>query len=416
MRCSLTKGIGLAAFLAAAGSLTAKAEELVIYHGWSSPAEVMALEVLKSDFEAKGNTWIDLALPHDTGADVGLINLITGGNPPNVFMESNPGVYRDLQTLGYAQPLTEFFATKDITGNFPEAVRQAVTVDGEIMKIPVGVHIDGMVYYNLDVAEKAGVNPESWGSMKEMFADFDKIRDAGFIPLAVGGQKWQIGYLTHTLVAALYGEALFPKLYDPEPDPAALDSDEMRGLLEWLRKWKMETDDGSPNRDWNVTTNMVIAGQALMQIHGDWMKGEWRAAGKSAGVDFGCINIPGTKGLSVTVDAWGILGGVEDAILEAEFEFAETVVDPAVSAAFAAAKGSSPVRLDVNMDDLDICSQNVIEAVSDPGLGFVTPHNTADADWIDAIWNTMFNYWSDDSVTADDAIEDLKNEYDAIFG
>ena len=416
MHTALTRGAGVAALLAAATTLSAKSEELVIYHGWSSPAEVMALEVLKQDFESKGNTWIDLALPHDTGADIGLINLITGGNPPNVFMESNPGVYRDLEALGYGQSLTEFFASKDITGNFPEAVRQAITVDGEIKKIPVGVHIDGMVYYNLEVAQKSGVDPEAWGSMEEMFADFDRIRDAGFVPLAVGGQKWQIGYLTHTLAAALYGEALFPKLYDPQPDPAALDSEEMRGLLDWLRRWKMETDEGSPNRDWNVSTNMVISGQALMQIHGDWMKGEWRAAGKSAGVDFGCINIPGTKGLSVTVDAWGILGGVDEATLEAEFEFAETVVDPAVSAAFAAAKGSSPVRLDVNMDELDECSQNVIQAVSDPGLGFVTPHNTADSDWIDAIWNAMFNYWSDDGVAADQVIEDLKNEYDAIFG
>ena len=68
------------------------------------------------------------------------------------------------------------------------------------------------------------------------------------------------------------------------------------------------------------------------------------------------------------------------------------------------------------MDDLDVCSQNVIKAVSNPELGFVSPHNTADADWIDAIWNAAFNYWSDDSVTTDQVIEDLKNEHDAIFG
>ncbi len=42
-----------------------------------------------------------------------------------------------------------------------------------------------------------------------------------------------------------------------------------------------------------------------MQIHGDWMKGQWRANGKTAGDDFGCINIPGTKALSVTVDCVG---------------------------------------------------------------------------------------------------------------
>lgn len=396
--------------------LGAMAEELVIRHGWSAEAEVAALTVIKEAFEARGHTWIDLALPHDTGADVGLINLITGGNPPNVFMESNPGVYRDLMQMGLGQPLTEFFAGQDITNHFPAAVREAITVDGEIMKVPVAVHIDGMVYYNMEVAEAAGVDPEAWTDMEDMFADFDQIREAGYIPLAIGGQGWQIGYLTHTLAAALYGDALFPKLYGPEPDRAALDSEEMRGLLEWLRRWQEAADEGSPNRDWNVTTNMVITGQALMQIHGDWMKGEWRGAGREAGVDFGCINIPGTQGLSVTVDAWGILGGVDEATLAAEYDFAATVVDPAVSAEFAAIKGSSPVRMDVNMDDLDVCSQNVMNAISTPGLGFVTPHNTADGDWINSIWNVMFTYWSDPSMTPDQVIEELQFEYDAIFG
>ena len=47
------------------------------------------------------------------------------------------------------------------------------------------------------------------------------------------------------------------------------------------------------NRPWNETTNTVIAGQALFHIMGDWMKGEWLAAGKVPGVDFGCEVIPG---------------------------------------------------------------------------------------------------------------------------
>lgn len=405
-----------AALLAGAAPASVSAVELVINHGWSSPAEVAALNVLKSGLEAKGHVWVDYAIPHDTGADVGLVNLITGGNPPNVFMEAAPDIYRDLNRMGLGQSLTAFFAEQGITEHLAPAVRQAITVDGEIMKIPTAVHIDGMVYYNIDVAEQAGVDPAAWDSLESMFADFPKIREAGFIPLAVGGQQWQVGYLTHTLVAAVGGAAIFPKIYSPEPDVSAFDTPEFMEVLTWLRRWQQESDEGMPNRDWNVTTNMVITGQALMQIHGDWMKGEWRAAGKQPGVDFGCINIPGTKGLSTTVDAWGILGGVDDATLQAELDFAAVVVDPEISAAFAAEKGSSPVRLDVDMSALDECSRAVVETLEQPELGFVTPHNLTDPDWIDSIWNIVFNYWSDPNMTAEQVIEDLKSEHDAIFG
>lgn len=407
-------GIGAALMLGVASS-AASAAELVIYHGWSSPAEVAALNVLKTGLEGKGHTWTDLAIPHNSGASVSLINLITGGNPPTVFMEANPAIYRDLKGMGMGQPLTEFFASNGITENLPSAVINSITVDGDIVKIPTAIHIDGMIYYNKEVAAKAGVVPEEWTDLDDMFADFDKITAAGFIPIAIGAQEWQIGYLTHALAASL-GGTLYNGIYGTTPDPAVLDSAEMRQLIDRIRQFQQAADEGSVNRDWNVTTNMVITGKALMQLHGDWMKGEWRAAGKVAGTDFGCVNIPGTKGLSVTVDAWGVLGGVSDEIKQAEMDFASVVTDPAIQADFAAAKGSTPVRLDAPKDQLDACSDTVLAALDNPDIQFQNPHNTVDADWQASIWQTMNAFWADPSMTTDQAIEALKEHYDTILG
>jgi glucose/mannose transport system substrate-binding protein len=406
--------MGLAAALLC-GTAPAWATELVIFHTWSSPAEVASLNILKAEFEAKGHTWTDLAIPHDSGANVSLINLITGGNPPNIFLEANPGIYRDLVEMGMGHPMTEFFAENGITEHLPDAVLKSITVDGEIMKVPTAIHIDGMVYYNMDVAEAAGVDPAAWTSLDDMFEDFPAIREAGYEPLAIGGQKWQIGYLTHALVAALHGPEIYDRIYGAEPDRDAIDTPEMRAVLQMLRRFQQETDAGSSNRDWNVTTNTVITGQALMQIHGDWMKGEWRAAGKVAGEDFGCVNIPGTRGLSVTVDAWGLLGGVDEETDQAELDFAAVVVDPEIQAAFAAQKGSTPVRLDAPESGLDACSGVVLEALANPEIQFQNPHNTADADWMNSIWDVVFEYWSDPEMTEDDAIAGMQDAYDTIF-
>ena len=96
----------------------------------------------------------------------------------------------------------------------------------------------------------------------------------------------------------------------------------MKKVLGILRQFQQHTDEGSTNRDWNITTNLVITGKALMQIHGDWMKGEFRNAGKEAGKDFGCINIPGAQAVSVTVDAWGFIKNDDPAITESQKKFA----------------------------------------------------------------------------------------------
>lgn len=413
-----TKGLAglLAGLMLGTASSGAMATDLVIYHSWSAPPEIAALNVIKAGIEAKGHTWTDIAIPHDTGSNVNLMSLITGGTPPNVFMESNPGVYRDIAGMGLGFPLTRWFDDNGIVDKLPAAVAASISVDGEIVKVPQALHIDGMLYYNMDVAKAAGVDPTAWDSLDAMFADFQKIRDAGYAPLAVGSQPFQVGYLTHALVAAIAGPEVYRKIYGAEVDPTALDDPGFAKALETLRLFANEAGPEAQNRPWNETTNEVITGKALMQIHGDWMKGEWLGAGKVAGTDFGCIEIPGAQAVVVTVDAWGLLGGQPEDVQKAELDFASVVLDPAEQAKFAAAKGSTPVRLDAPAESLDACSTEVLRILEDPAQQVQNPHNTADADWQNSIWNVVFNFWSDPGMSVEDAIAEMKDNYDTILG
>lgn len=404
-----------AATLLGASTLAAHAEDLVVYQTWSSPAEVAALNVLNEAVTAEGINWIDITIPHNTGSSVSLLNLVIGGQPPNIFSENNTGVYRDLTEMGFGRDLTDAFKESGAIDHFSEAVQNAITIDGEIRKMPLGVHIDGMVYYNMEVAKAAGVDPTSWASLDEMMADFDAVSAAGYVPLAVGAQQWQIGYLTHALMGTLAGPELYRGVYGEVPDPTAFDSADVRSVFEWLRKFQQAADDGSVNRDWNMTTNNVIAGQALMQIHGDWMKGEWRAAGKEPGVDFGCVPIPGYKAVVVTVDGWGALGGQPQDIDAAMMRFAQIVTGPKVNANFANVKGATPVRNDVPTDGIDLCAQRVLELLEDNTRQVNNPSVTVDSDWQNAIWEVAFNFWSDPDMSVDDAIASLHSQHDIIL-
>ncbi len=396
-------------------TVAARAEDLVIFQNWSSPAEVAALNVLKTAAAAKGINWIDITIPHDTGSSVSLLNLVVGEQAPNIFSENNTGVYRDLTGMKLGRDLTEAFTQSGAIAHFSDAVRKAITIDGEIRKIPLGVHIDGMLYFNKDVAAKAGVDPAAWTSLDAMYADFPKIKAAGFQPLAVGAQQWQIGYLFHAMMATVTGPEIYNKVYGEKPDAAALDSPEVRSVFEWLRKFQQAADPGSVNRDWNMTTNEVISGKALMQIHGDWMKGEWRVAKKEAGKDFGCVPVPGYKAVAVTVDGWGALGGQPAPKDAAEMHFAQTVTDAKVNAEFASVKGATPVRDDVDVATLDACAQRVVELLKDKDRQVNNPSVTVDADWSNAIWEVAFNFWSDPNMIVDTAIAALHSKHDTIM-
>ena len=409
--------------LSAALMLTATAHAadptpLTIYHSWSTPSEMAALNVLKTTLASNNIGWTEIAIPHDTGANVSLTNMVTGGNPPNVFMNSDPGVIRDLAKQGAIMDLTQYFNDNGIAKNLPPTVLQEITVDGKIYKAPAGIHIDGMVYWNMDVAKKAGVDPTKWTSLDDMWKDFDKVKAAGFQPLAVGSQDFQVGYLTHALIAAVAGPDIYNRFYGPKVDPKVFDEPALKQAIDWVRKFSLQVDAGSQNRAWNDTTALVITGKALMQIHGDWMKGEWRNAGKVAGQDFGCENIPGTKALAVTVDSWNFLDGpgLSDTTKQAELEFAKLDTDPKVTAEFAAKKGSTPVRTDVDPSALDVCNKVVLDSLAKPDMSVQNPFNISDADWVRSVWNVMFKFWGDPNETSDDVIKQLKDQYDQVFG
>lgn len=394
--------------------LMASAAELTLWHSWSNESEMAALNTIVDAFVAQGNTVVAASTPHETAGESPLVSLFVAGTPPNVFIAAEAGFFRDLNAQGQGQEVGTLFDRIGATPNFPETVLRAITIDGQVMKIPVGVHIDGMVYYNMEVAKAAGVDPTKWTSLDDMWADQQKVEDAGYTFIAIGGNTFQAGYTFHPLLAAVAGPEVYNKFYG-SPDDAIIDDPGVRAAIDTLAKIFRQTDEGWVNRSWNDTTNTVIAGNALMQIHGDWMKGQWKANGKEPGVDFGCVNIPGTKAVSVTVDSFGILGGVDEATLKAEEDFATLVVDPAINAEFAFYKGSSPVRLDVPTDKLDICNEVVLESLRVPNGSVQNTFYVADLDWQNSVWNTMFALQSDPNMTTDDVIQQLKDERAAVF-
>ena len=170
----------------------------------------------------------------------------------------------------------------------PKAIGSACLVDGHWYCVPVNIHSWPWAWYSKAAFAKAGV-PEP-RSLEEFVASAPKLKEAGIIPFAIGGDGngWQIkGAFDQMLLMGL-GIEKRDKMYG-EKDLEIAAGPEVKKVFVELKALKQFTDDGYANRNWNDTTNLVIQNKAGLQIMGDWARGEFSAAGMTGVKDFGCI-------------------------------------------------------------------------------------------------------------------------------
>jgi glucose/mannose transport system substrate-binding protein len=330
---------------------------------------------------------------------------VLGGDPPGAA-QFNPGrQYEELISGGKLLDLTDI-ATAGKWDEIirPKAIGSACLVDGHWWCVPVNIHSNYWAWYSKPVFEKAGV-PEP-KSMADFIAAAPKIKEAGFIPFAIGGDGngWQIQLLFQDMVTEALGVAKRDEMYTKKSAEIA-GGPEMKGVFTQLRALKQFTDNGYANRNWNDTTNLVITGKAGLQVMGDWARGEFAAAGMTGVKDFGCmIGLNEAKPV-VSTDGDIILffkQGNAD-VEAAQKRLAALLISPEVQVAFNNAKGSMPVRADVDMSTADPCMQKSLKAVEDPANIVTATNRFITENTNQQINELVAQYFADDSMTADDA-------------
>jgi glucose/mannose transport system substrate-binding protein len=134
----------------------------------------------------------------------------------------------------------------------------------------------------------------------------------------------------------------------------------MKKSFDNLGKLITYVDPNFSGRQWNQATGMVIKGDALVQVMGDWAKGEFKAANMAAGTDFLCYRFPGTDGSVVyNSDMFGMFN-VSDDRKAAQAALATATLSKSFQSAFNVVKGSVPARTDVPDTDFDACGKKGI--------------------------------------------------------
>lgn len=312
---------------------------------------------------------------------------------------------RDLAAAGQLRDFNDLAEAGGWQKVMAPLIWDKLNVDGKMVGLPVGIHADNWIWYSKPLFEKMAIAEPK--TLDEMFAAADKLKEAGHISFAVGGEPWQEVTILTSFILALSGPDYWNQLFIKR-DPEALKSPILPKAFELFRKVSTYADPASPGRSWNDTTNLVVTGKAGMQFMGDWARGEFLSAGQVAGKDFGCFLTPSDKpAYSVIVDIFAFPVNTDEDRIKGQTLLAETVMDPAVEAKIAAVKGSVPSRLDVDTSTLDICAVKGVEMLGKMGAAVSGTYDALPGDMNGQMTDLATQFWTDPSMTADVAIETL---------
>ena len=400
----------LAATTLVACIVPAHAAEVEVLHYWTSGGEAKSVAELKKMMEAKGITWKDFAVAGGGGenATTALKARVIAGSAPTAAQIKGPSI----QEWGNEGVLANIDAAA-IPGKWdsllPKVVSNVMKFQGHYVAAPVNVHRVNWLWINPEVLKRSGATAPT--NFDEFFVAADKMKKAGFIAVAHGGQPWQDATVFESVTLGVGGAEFYKKAL-VQLDQAALTGPTMIKAFDTLAKIKTYIDKDSAGRDWNLATAMVINGKAGMQFMGDWAKGEFTAAGKVPGKDFLCVAAPGTaKSYTFNIDSMAMFK-IEGADKQkAQLELASAIMSPEFQEVFNLNKGSIPVRSGVSRAKFDSCAIKSMDDMDASGKnGGLVPsfaHGMAiDSAKAGAIQDVIAKFMNT-SMTSQDAVKAL---------
>ncbi|MEM8822268.1 MAG: ABC transporter substrate-binding protein [Pseudomonadota bacterium] len=367
------------------------AEGVEVLHWWTSGGEAAALNVLKSDLEGQGVGWTDMPVAGGGGSDAMTVlrARVTAGDPPTAVQMLGFAI-QDWAAEGALADLNTLAAEQGWDDVVPAALQNFSKHDGSWVSAPVNVHSTNWVWANTAIMEELGL--EQPGSWDEFVAAMEAAEAAGYVALAHGGQAWQEATVFDSVAMGVGGPEFYKAAFI-DLDPDALGGPQMVEAFQRMDTLRGFVDDNFSGRDWNLASAMVVNGEALFQIMGDWAKGEFVNAGQTAGVEFQCFRVPGSEGtVTFNSDQFAMFNVTDAAAMDAQVTMASSVMSPEFQVAFNTVKGSVPARTDISDEAFDACGKlgmaQLADAAASGGLFGSMAHGHANPP---AVQNAMYD-------------------------
>ncbi len=329
------------------------ASPLVLYHWWSSPSELAALDSLSELVRSRYPGWSEkrVAAPPDRGAGLFAVlqSLAKAGRPPDVVTMTTGYGMKAFVDAGIVARLDDLWIAERLDKVVPAAIQAVNVFDGHYYAAPLGIHRTNLVWYNKKLLDKHGIDPAGLTGLDRFFEAATRLRAEGVATPVQMAATWSTLHVFEGLMVAqgmpAYQDWVNGKIRSAG-DPRLLQA------LAALKQYASFANRDSANLDWTVALRRVASGESAFYWMGDWANGDFRSAGLAFGKDYGVIVAPGTNGFyGASIDAFVKPLGLAQS--ESANRWLRASISREGQDAFNAAKGSIPVRRDPNLARYD---------------------------------------------------------------
>ncbi|WP_436343346.1 ABC transporter substrate-binding protein [Natronorubrum sp. FCH18a] len=273
-------------------------EPLEIGHWWTAGGEERAFNALIEGFEEE---YPDIEVdpsPSPGGAgsalEADVRNRVVDQNPPSTFQVWPGQALTDYTDEELLYDIEGHVWDEEMEEAYLDGPVEVSRPDGDYVAVPINIHRLNNLFYNVDVVDDAGVDPESIETPSELLEAMEDVDDAGYVGMAQQTQAaWSTLQLWAQVLLGEYGTDVYESFI--EGDIEAVES-EVRDSLEIVVDYREYfNEDASSLNDWDDASGYINEGEAAFFHQGDWAAGEYEADDElEYGEDWDLVPFPGT--------------------------------------------------------------------------------------------------------------------------
>jgi glucose/mannose transport system substrate-binding protein len=349
--------------------------DVEIYSWWVAPGEAGALDGIIDIYEDRHpGSRVENAAAVDAANSRATLaaRLMEGGQPPpDLYQENARELPKFLaENPGKLTPLNDFYAEHKLQEVLVPELVGNVTVNGEIIAVPMGIHRANSLFYNKAIFAKHGLEPPT--TREELLDVCEKLKNEKVVPFALSYQGWVQNLFFELLHESVLGTQRYREFLDGNPGADNAMLAETVTLYSLMLDNYVHPDAAKEGFGWAEAATLLINDEAAMYAHGDWAKGLYTERGWVSDVDFGVVGTPGATDLFMyDLDIWVL---PKDAVNpDGARAFLAAAVSLEGQLAFDLIKGATSVRSDLPADKLDSIGQSVLKSFKDAKVRRMSP-------------------------------------------